>query len=307
MLRAPRKLLLNDEGNSALHYIDLDVPSRGFTCEGPGRDLQLVGGGRVLRSTPTGYVEIDLTKNGEIVRSAALAGLPGAVESARRLADGHTLILGNSAAGIFVWELDKNDVAVPGRQLSGSGLEMGRLLRLGDEGTLLFCSDTGGKRLVHEASWQDGVKTLIDLPSNVPAERIVKAVRVAPAVVVVSTGYAASLISVDTASGQVLQTIGGKTQAQPERLRRPLSPHFFSGFQLFANGDTLIANWQGHGQQHGAEGYQLLMYDRDGQLVWAFDQAEFPFISSVNNVIALDHLDVGVLHDERGGVLVPIT
>ena len=60
MSKAPRRLLLNDEGSSALHYLDLDAPSRSWKFSGAGRDLQLIGGERVLRSTPTGFVELDL-------------------------------------------------------------------------------------------------------------------------------------------------------------------------------------------------------------------------------------------------------
>ncbi len=308
MVRAPRKLLLNDEGNSALHYLDLDAPSvadRSFTCEGPGRDLQLVGSGRILRSTPTGYVEIDLEKRGLIVRAPAIAGLPGGVESARRLPNGHTLLLGNGPEGIFVWELNGDDL--PERRLLCTGIEKGRLLRLTEEGTLLFCSDTNGHRRVHEASFDHGVQTLFDVTAGVEADSMVKAVRLSRDRIAVSTGYAAGLITIDTARQEVVQSIGGKAQPQPENLRRPLSAHFFSGFQLFDSGDCLIANWQGHGRQHGSEGYQLLMYDRQGKLVWTFDQTEYPFISSLNNVIALDGLDLKKLHDERAGVLVPIT
>jgi hypothetical protein len=179
-------------------------------------------------------------------------------------------------------------------------------LRSTEQGTLLFCSDTNGRRIVHEASFEQGVKTLFEVPTDVPADSMVKALRVARDRIVVSTGYAASLICIDTARGELLQTIGGKAQPQPDGLRRPLSPHFFSGFQLLEGGAHLIANWQGHGQGHGGQGYQLLMYDRQGKLLWTFDQTEYPFVSSVNNVIALDDLDLGKLHDERGGVLAPV-
>jgi hypothetical protein len=305
MARVPRKLLLNDEGNSALHYLDLDEPARSFTCEGPGRDLQLVGGGVILRSTPQGYAEIDLDQR-RVVRSLDVAGLPGAVESARRLPSGHTSILGNGPEGIFVWELDTKGAVVPDRRLLCQGAEKGRLLRFTEEETFLFCSDTAGKRLVHEASFSSGTRTLFEVPVDVAADSMVKAVRLSRDVIALSSGYAGSLLIVDTLQGRVLQRIGGKAQAPAEGLRRPLNPHFFSGYQRFDNGDFLIANWQGHGRGHGKEGYQLLQYDAGGKLLWCFDQSEYAFVSSLNNVIALDDLDVQRLHDERGGVLVPV-
>jgi hypothetical protein len=134
---------------------------------------------------------------------------------------------------------------------------------------------------------------------------MVKAVRVAKETITVSTGYAASLIRVDTARGAVLQTVGGRAM-RDDSGTRPLSPFFFSGYQMFDNGDYLVANWQGHGLGHNGQGYQLLQFDREGNLVWRFDQTDYPFISSLNNVIALDGLDTGRLHDEPRGVLVPI-
>jgi len=68
----------------------------------------------------------------------------------------------------------------------------------------------------------------------------------------------------------------------------------------------LIANWQGHGPSHAADGYQVLMYSAQGELVWTFDQTEYPHMTSLNNVIALDGLDTSRLHDERRGVLAGI-
>ncbi|MEO8215256.1 MAG: hypothetical protein ABI560_18800, partial [Myxococcales bacterium] len=60
MSRGPRKLLVNDEGKSTLHFFDRDDPRRSWSHQGPGRDLQLIGQQRVLRSHPQGYVELDL-------------------------------------------------------------------------------------------------------------------------------------------------------------------------------------------------------------------------------------------------------
>jgi len=298
-------MLLNDEGSSALHFLDLDDPGRNWTYQGPGRDLQLIGAGRLLRSSPAGFVELDLNDRGAILRNVTVAGAPGGIESARRFSNGHTVVIGNGGGGIFVWEVDAGGVVVPDRQRSFEGIDKARMLRLTEEGTLLFCSETNGKKLIHEADWTSGAKTLFEVPSDVPADSMVKAVRVAKDTIIVSTGYAASLIRVDTARNAVLQTIGGRA-TRDDSGKRPLSPFFFSGYQMFDNGDCLVANWQGHGLGHNPQGYQLLLYDREGKLVWRFDQSEYPIISSLNNVIALDGLDTQRLYDEPRGVLVPI-
>jgi hypothetical protein len=304
MTKAPRRLLLNDEGNSALHYLDLDAPERSWSFSGAGRDLQLIGGERVLRSTPTGFVELDLN-DGKLLREVALSGTTG-IESARRLPNGNSLVLGNGASGIFIWELDRDGRPLTSRSLLGAGLEKGRLLRHSADDTLLFCSETAGKRLVHEADFAGGVRTLFEIPSHVAADSMVKVLRLAPDRLVVSTGYAASLIEIDTLHRQVTRIIGGKTQPEPSGLRRALSPHFFSGYQLLADGSYLVANWQGHGPSHAGDGYQVLSYTPDGTLSWCFDQAEFPHMASLNNVIALDGLDTSRLHDERAGNLAPL-
>jgi hypothetical protein len=304
MSKAPRRLLLNDEGSSAVHLLDLDEPARCWHFSGAGRDLQLIGGDLVLRSTPTGFVELDLN-TGKLVREVALGPSSG-IESARRLPNGNSVVLGNGPTGIFVWELDRDGRPLTSRSLLGAGLEKGRMIRHTADDTLLFCSETAGKRLVHEADWASGIRTLFEVPEGIAADSMVKALRVAADRVVVSTGYAASLLEVDTARGEVLRIIGGKSQSQPNGLRRPLSPHFFSGYQILADGSYLVANWQGHGPTHAGHGYQVLSYQSDGTLSWCFDQAEFPHLTSLNNVIALDGLDTSRLHDERAGALAPL-
>jgi hypothetical protein len=120
---------------------------------------------------------------------------------------------------------------------------------------------------------------------------MVKAVRIAKDQISVSTGYAASLIVVDTRAHEVRRTIGGKQQFETQKEARSLSPFFFSGYQMFEDGSFLISNWQGHSAEKNGQGYQVLQYDRDGQLTWMFDQTAFPYMSSLNNVIALDGLD----------------
>jgi hypothetical protein len=304
MTRAPRRLLLNDEGSSALHYLDLDAPSRSWSFNGPGRDLQLVGDERVLRSTPSGFIELGLS-DGKLLREVSLPGIP-AIESARRLPNGNTVLLGNGDGGIVVQELDARGKPLQNRTLLGVGLLKGRLLRHTAAGTFLFCSETEGVRSVHEADFENGVKELFRIPANVPADSMLKVVRIGANRVAVSTGYAASLIILDTARKEVVQTIGGKAQAEPSGLRRPLSPNFFSGFQCLPNGSFLIANWQGHGPSHAADGYQVLMYGADGAVKWCFDQTEYPRMTSINNVIALDELDTSRLHDELTGLLAAV-
>ena len=306
MVPGPRQLLINDEGNGALHYIDLDTQARNWSLRGPGRDLQLIGGHRVLRSSPAGFVEVDLAARGAIVREVTLAGSPGGIESARRLPNGHTVVAGNGDGGIFVWEVDGANQPVPDRARLFKGIDKVRLIRATGEGTFLFCSETDGHSVIHELGWGVGLRTLFEVPADVPADSMVKAVRLAPGLVTVSTGYAASLLRIDTFRKTVLQTIGGPSQPEPRDAQRKLSPFFFSGYQMMVDGGFLVSNWQGHSAVSNGQGYQLLGYDSAGHLTWIFDQAQFPALASLNNVIALDGMDTNRLHDEPDGVLVPV-
>jgi hypothetical protein len=104
---------------------------------------------------------------------------------ARRLPNGHTRVIGNGGGGIFVWEVDREGAVAPGRQHLYPGIDKGRILRLTEEGTFLFCSETNGKNLIDEASWGDGVATLFEVPASVPADSMVKAVRIAKGVITV--------------------------------------------------------------------------------------------------------------------------
>lgn len=299
-------MLINDEGNSALHHVDLDTPVRNWTYAGAGRDLQLIGQHRVLRSSAAGYLELDLAARGALVRDVKVGDVPGGIESARRLPNGHTVVIGNGGGGIFVWELDAANQPLRDRQGLFAGIDKARMLRVTAQGTFLFCSETEGRSIVHELDWNAGLRSLFVVPDSVPADSMVKAVRVAPDVITVSTGYAASLLRIDTAQNKVQQTIGGKTQSEPAHGARPLSPFFYSGYQMLATGDFLISNWQGHSAERNGQGYQLLKYSPAGELLWAFDQTAFPQMASLNNVIALDGVDTTRLHDEPNGVLIPV-
>jgi hypothetical protein len=301
----PRELLVGDEGNSALHYLNAAFPERNWTYRGPGRDLQLIGKNSVLRSHPRGYVELELER-GTVLREVSIPGIPGGIESARRLANGNTVVIGNGAGGVFLWEVGPDNGVIADRRVFCDGIDKARLVRQTEGGSFLFCSETEGRSIIHEAGWKTGARALFEVPSDVAADSMVKAVRLSADVVTVSTGYAASLLRIDTARKTVLQILGGKAQPTPPGCARPLSPFFFSGYQMFANGDYLISNWQGHSAAKNEQGYQLLRYSSEGNLLWSFDQTAYPFVSSLNNVIALDGLDTGRLHDEPRGILVPI-
>ena len=193
----------------------------------------------------------------------------------------------------------------PDRRRLFEGIDKARMLRLTEEGTFLFCSETNGKRLIHEADFESESEDLVRSAQRCPADSMVKAVRVAKDTITVSTGYAASLLRIDTARKNVLQTIGGRA-SKDDSGKRPLSAFFFSGLPD-------VRRWQLPRRQLArprpgpqSAGLPASAVRSRGKAGWRFDQTDYPFISSLNNVIALDGLDTGKLHDERSGVLCPV-
>ena len=80
--------------------------------------------------------------------------------------------------------------------------------------------------------------------------------------------------------------------------------HFYAGFQMLPDGHIVQANWTGHSAKDFKEGWKLIEFDAQGQVVWHWhvpcEQA-----GTINNVIVLDHLDPAVFNDDAGGILGP--
>jgi hypothetical protein len=260
----------------------------------------------VMISVPTGYIELDLLARGAPLRTVTLTGVPGNIEAARRLPNGHTVVAGNGAGGIYVYEFDENDAVLDDHRRLFAGLDFLRALRLTEQGSFLFTSSTSAGQHVYEAGWTGEAELVFAVPSEVGARNMTKALRTGPSEVTVSTGYGASLIRIDTENDVISKLIGGSDLERPEGAERDVYSHFYAGFLLRPNGDYVVANWIDHGAGHNGQGYQLLQFDHDGALIWMLDQTEFPAISSLHNVLVLDGLDTSRLHDERGGVLVPL-
>lgn len=284
------RYLLGDEGNSNLHWLDTQANPAGWTVplEGNGRDLQLIGNNRVLVSTPAGgYYEIDLAK-GALAKQVKDFG---AVQTARRLPNGHTLLAGDNlqgTSGVTVLELDSRDRLL--RKTAFPGLSGLRILRLTPKGDFLFNS---GDRVVEGDS---SGKILWE--AKLPGATVYKALRLSNGDTWVSTGYAKTLVLLSPAKA-VLKTFPSSP------LPAEANAHFFGDFQILANGNMVVTNWQNHGPGHGQEGIQLLEFDSKGVVVSSYRQDPARF-SSIHSVLVLDGLDPARLHDERTGLQVPV-
>src|SRR5215469_14516652 len=100
-----------DEGRAALLHVNEHDQSKDWLVpigQPQARDMQLVGGGKILIGHHQGYSEFDIA-TGQIEKEfKALAG----VTAARRQPDGRTIIAGvdiSPTKGVVVLELDEND------------------------------------------------------------------------------------------------------------------------------------------------------------------------------------------------------
>jgi hypothetical protein len=284
-----RTMLLRDEGLSQLSYIDLaNSQANWFVKVPPGRDIQLAGNGRVMIGTGNGFEEYEITTGKKVFE---LASFPGTI-SARRLRNGNTMLVGadwQEKKGIVLVEVDKNGSIK--RKIVYPPHTYLRLIRETTAGTFLVTAD----ELVFEGNdkgeiiWQATLAGL-DKPHSW------QALRLGNGQTIVSTGYDKNF-QVFSKEGKLLDSITGPPQVHPL---------FYAGFQVLANGNYVVTNWQGHGPSFGSSGTQVLEYTPAGKLAWSWKQDAGKF-SSLQGIIVLDGLNIQLLHVEDGnGKLSPV-
>ena len=286
----PKKFLLRDEGLSQLSYEDVMNPANNwYVPVPPGRDIQLVGHGLVLIGTGKGYEERKIT-TGEKV--AELTSFEGTL-SAHRLRNGNTLLTGmnwQGKQGVVLVEVDRSGAIK--RQIAYGGFTYLRLVRETPSGTFLVAAED----TLFEGNAAGDILWKIKINGRRDKPHIWQALRLAGGKTIVSTGYNANLQVFD-ANGKLTDTISGPSE---------INPNFYAGFQILANGNYIVTNWQGHGPEFGAAGIQLLEYNPAGKLVWSWKQDPAKY-SSLQGVIVLDGLDTNLMHAEDGkGMLAPV-
>ncbi|MEI9944563.1 MAG: hypothetical protein WDN26_10135 [Chitinophagaceae bacterium] len=286
----PKKFLLRDEGKSQLSYEDLRNPANNWYVPVPaGRDIQLVGHGCVLIGTGSGYEERKIS-TGE--KANELTSFPGTL-SAHRLRNGNTLLTGmnwQGKKGVVLVEVDKNGIVK--KQIAYGGFTYLRLVRETPSGTFLVAAEDTlfEGNAAGDVLWKVKIKGRLDKP------HIWQAVRITNGKTIVSTGYNANLQLFD-ANGKLTDSISGP----PE-----VVPNFFGGFQILANGNYVVTNWEGHGLENGKLGIQLLEYSPAGKLVWSWKQDPAKY-SSLQGIIVLDGLNTDYLHvEDEKGMLAPV-
>ena len=290
-----------DEGNNKLLYVNENEPAKNWLVaigKSHPRDMQLVGGNRILIGNVTGYTEFDIA-TGKVLKDVSTFAPANAptdtdeVTSVRRLPNGHTLVAGlniGGSKGLVVLDVDAQDQVTHKTVYEGAYI---RLLRETTKGTYLMVCD----KEVREGNTNGAY--LWKAPLGIQGQgHAWKAVRLPNGNTLASAGYGAFMVELD-ASGKVARKFGGASDVPAA-----VKPSFYATFQLLPNGDVVVANWQGHGPGHGNSGIQLLEFDNAGALVWQWSKAEI--ISSIQGVLVLDNLNPALLHDERNGIMEPL-
>jgi len=293
MLSAPggeirHRFLGVDESRHQLVHVDQNDPSKNWTTRLPvkHRDVQLVGGGRVMMSSQDGYREHRLADQ-KLVKE--VHGFSGTTVTARRLPDGRTILACNDKGGVTVYELGTDDKPI---RKASFKVPQTRLVRLTPQGTLLF----GCKEQLFEGDFQGKILKTFTLPKG---SWVYQGLRRADGHLLVAGGYLACFYELDP-EGKILRTIGGKDT--PEG--KTLGLHFFAGFQVLPSGNLVVSNWTGHGPKDSEKGVQLVEYSPAGKLVWKWHDPQMA--GSIDGVIVLDQLDPDRLQDDASGMLGPV-
>ncbi|RZA25271.1 MAG: hypothetical protein EOP10_07390 [Proteobacteria bacterium] len=294
----PHQMILADLGMARLLYVNLDDPTKDWDTDIPGgvRDVQLIGDNKVLVGTiensggPYGWHEIDIA-TGKIVKS--VTGLTGPVMSVQRLANGHTLLIGDSLLGgkgaVIVETNDKKEV-LSKRELPGQNFRTVRRSRDGHffigNGSNMIEYTVEGKEVWRADVGSQPAYMGLKLPSG---ERVV------------ASGHGGKVFTYDAAMGKLKSTI-----TLPDIDSTKQLPAFASAFAILPNGNYVTTNWAGGSKTHGKDGPQVAEYTPEGKLVWSWAQ-DAKRISSVYAVLVLDNLDLSKAHDDTAGPLAPVT
>jgi hypothetical protein len=280
---AHQELILYDDDGKLWYVNNADSTRSWNVASGTGRDLQLIGGGRVMLGKSNGWSEYLLTDGSMVGGQTSFSG----IQSAHRLADGTTLLASISGENIVLRAVTAaGDVS---RTITYEGYGYVRLVRPTATGTFLVTSDD----VVFEGDASGKVVTSWQISGN--QRHVWKALRLANGDTAIATGYNASL-DLYAPDKTLRISIGGKTPALSA-----LDPHFFADFRVMPNGDYFVVNSQA--DSNNSASVQLLQFNPAGELVW--QQKQPKGVRSLEAAIVLDGVDTSKLQIETAGTLMP--
>jgi hypothetical protein len=258
------RFLATDGETSKLIYVDQFHPEKDWTVETPRgpRDLRRVGEKKILVSHKGGAIEIDLETGKQ---TWAVAGYRD-VHAAIRLADGHTLLVGQTEKGVTIHDVDR-DGKEAGRVVVEGKRNTRNAQRL-ENGNTLF---TSGKSAIEidgtgKIVWEAAIPGAAD-----DIDRLENGQTVVP------TGSGGTALYLDK-DGKVVATRGGK-DVHPD-----LKIHWFAATQTLPNGNLVVANWLGH--KPGLTGPHVLEFDAANKVVWKWESEGR--VQTLHNVLVLE-------------------
>jgi hypothetical protein len=272
-------VMYNDANGGQLLYVNSEKPAMNWKVNsGTGRDLQLVGGGKVMLGKSGGWDEYQLSNGMRVGGVSSLSG----TQSTHRLADGTTLVASIAGGGILL-RMANGSGAVQ-RMITYAGYSYVRCVRPTKTGTFLVTADTK----VFEGDATGNVIWEVTVPGS--GRHVWKALRLADGNTAVATGYDKSL-RIYSPQKTLLQTITAPDSVYP---------HFFADFRATAGGNFFVVNSQADRTEDRS--IQLLEFSASGALVW--QQKQPSGVGSLEAAIVLDGLDTSKLQLETEGLLV---
>jgi hypothetical protein len=267
------RFLAVDNGGNRLLLVD-QTGGKGWSVAIPAgsRDLQWLPGGKILVSHGTGAAEYDLATGAKGWTVDGLSDITTAV----RLADGNTLIGGNTS-GITLYEYGPDKAQKSKLNLPGlADLRLAR--RLADGHTLLGLASS--HRIVEVDAKGATVWT------GALTDKGYVAYRLGNGHTLATSGEDCFVYDL-AADGKATVLAGGLAAHPGQGLL------WFSGFEVLANGHYFIANWNGHGKE--GQGPHAVEFDGQNKLVWKWD--DHAAASTVTNVMTVEGAGPTAIHD----------
>ena len=292
------KVIIADEGNGKVHYINLANPAERWSITTSNRDLQLIGNNRLMVSVGDGYAEYNVN-TGAFIKKITTGGT---VQSVFRLTPKSTYVGADGNPAILT------EVDSAGKQIKKITFALNASIRVvrptpaktflvGGKvaGTMYECDSTGKIALEIKAGGEPYM-----------------ALRLPNGNTLVSTGYGdligsqkvPQLVLVDS-KANVLRKF--PTQADlGSDFWKQASPYFFGGFQILKNGNIVVSNWEGHGPGNGGKGFQLIEIDSSLTKVVSYWKQDPNIVSSIHGVLVIDSLDMEKMYSDVNGILAPV-
>jgi hypothetical protein len=279
-----QEFILYEDSAGKLFYVNNANASKNWTVNsGTGRDLQLIGSGKVMLGKGDGWDEYSLSDGSKV---GGVHGFSG-TQAAHRMADGNTILASVAGGGIALKFISPAGTMT--KQITYAGFTYVRLVRPTKAGTYMVAADT--------VAFEGNEMGMVLSQATIPGGRHTwKAMKLANGNIAVTSGYGSTLLLYDSA-WKLLVTMGGKGQPMAATIR----PTFYADFHLMPNGNFFVMNSQADSPNENS--IQMLEYSPTGALVWS--QKQPVGAPSLEEGIVLDGLDTSKLQVEPEGMLIP--